>query len=240
MIMKLKIQQLMIIFQDGKERLYHLEKRFDLYTDLLIRLISEKYSGTDIKFVNVEFLTSKTFELFPKVKKNHVHYSSLSGGNMEVLGEFDLKQFNLLSEIEQNYFIWDQTCKLLMYATEQVSNKDLLQACKYALEKGKELKLNADYKLMEKNITLFETEFKASIWVQKKKDKMVSVLTLEENEEIIFTKKIQECGLGVNYFLLVYKDLIVTKNSITITGIKDAEGLPYIIPMEKEFVLVNK
>jgi len=77
---------------------------------LLNRLLNEKYDGKKIPFINLEFNTEKTYELFPVVPKNTHYYS---GGDLQYYGLFDKDEFMKLSWSGQSVFLWERGCEYL-------------------------------------------------------------------------------------------------------------------------------
>ena len=227
----MKIDRTLFWFKDGEIEFLDLNERFFSLGTLLNRLLNEKYDGKKIEFINIDFSSEKTYKLYPKLPKSDAYYY---GGHLRYYGTFDFDEFSRLSDEEQNKFIWEKACDYLSSSAKSIKNKKLLEACDYACKKGLELELNADYRMVEKDVVLFNQPLKASVWVNFKKDGMHSKFTLEKDNTIIFEKEIDKTKNGVEFFLEMYKDIDLKGNDIIIKGRKDVEYLPLKIPIRKE------
>ena len=227
----MKIDRTLFWFKDGEIEFLDLNERFFSLGTLLNRLLNEKYDGKKIEFINIDFSTERTYELFPKIPKNDAYYY---GGHLRYYGIFDINEFRQLSYQEQDIMIWNKACSYLSRSAKSIKNKKLLGACEYACNKGLELELNADYRMVEKDIVLFNQPLKAAVWVNFKKDGMYSKFTLEKGSTIVFEKEIDKAKNGVEFFLEMYKDIDLEDNDIVIKGRKDVEYLPLKIPIIKE------
>lgn len=97
--------------------------------------------------------------------------------------------------------IWEKAYKYLKRASQEIKNKNLLEACEYAYKRGLEKKLNTDYRMIEADLICHNQLIKASIWVDFKEDKMVSKLTLEKGKTVVFEKILIKLQLETNSFL---------------------------------------
>jgi hypothetical protein len=56
-------------FIDGNKEAFALNDRFFAYGTLLNRLLNEHYSGKKLKFININFSSQKTYDLYPDIPK---------------------------------------------------------------------------------------------------------------------------------------------------------------------------
>lgn len=227
--MKNIIDRTLFWFQDGADNIVALCNKFFALGNLLNRLLSEKYDGKKIKFINISFLTEKTFELFPNVPKRVAYFY---GGHLSYKDIFDLNDFEKMSDEEQKLFLWKRVYEIFQVSAKELKNNSLLEASEYAYKKGLELELNPDYRMIEADVKIHEQLFLASIWVNFNKNSMNSKFTLEKNSKIVFEKDIDSTKLGVEFFLEIYKKIIVDGNSIIIKGHNSIDYLPLKIPIE--------
>lgn len=229
----MKIDRTLCWFKDGDEMLIALNEDFFGLGTLLNRLLNDRYDGKKIKFINLDFATDKTYELHPNLPKEDAYYY---GGHLRYYGVFNKEQFSSLSWTEQQKYVWDKACQYLCKSAQSIKNKKLLEAAEYAYEKGIEINLNPDYRMVETSINVSGQQLKASVWVNFKEDGMYSKLTLEKEEEIVFEKEIDRTKKGVEFFLEMYKGIELDNGNIVITGRKDVDYLPLKIPLEKVFL----
>lgn len=195
---------------------------------LLNRLLNDGYDGKKIKFINLDFASEKTYKLHPNLPKDDAYYY---GGHLRYYGVFNKEQFSSLSWTEQQKYVWGKAYQYLCKSAQSIKNKKLLEAAEYAYEKGIEINLNPDYRLVETNINVSGQQLKASVWVNFKEDGMYSKLTLEKEEEIVFEKDIDKTKKGVEFFLEMYKGIELDNGNIVIKGRKDVDYLPLKIPL---------
>lgn len=226
----MKIGRTLFWFKDGPERIQILSSRFFGLGTLLNNLLNEKYDGKKIKFINFDFNTEKTYELFPVIPKNAPYYY---GGHLQYYGVFDKDWFLSLSRSEQNKFVWQQGHQYLLESAQVMKNKELAQAADYAYQKGLEMELNTDYRVVDTEITMSGEKVRASIWIIFKEDRMYSKLTLEHAGNIIFEKDLDDAEIGVEFFLEIYKAISLEGENIVIKGHKDVEYLPLKIPLSE-------
>lgn len=226
--MKRKIDRTLFWFRDGRERLSQSTEEFFGLATLLNRLLNEKYNGKKLKFINFEFNTEKTYELSTVTPKNTPYYS---GGNLLYYGLFNKDEFLKLSRSEQNKFVWEHAHQYFMESAQLMKNTALAEAADYAYHKGLETNLNQDFRVVDTNIILSEQNVRASVWIIFKEDGMYSKLTLEHEDKIIFEKDIDKTVHGVEFFLEIYRAVLLEGDNIVIKGAKDVDYLPLKIPL---------
>lgn len=226
----MNIDRTLFWFKDGDEMLIALNEDFFGLGTLLNRLLNARYDGKKIKFINLDFATNKTYELHPNLPKETAYYY---GGHLSYYGLFNKEQFSSLNWTERQKCIWDKAHQYLCKSAQSIKNKKLLEAAEYAYEKGIEIDLNPDYRLVETNINVSGQQLKASVWVIFKEDGMYSKLTLEKEEEIVFEKDIDKTKKGVEFFLEMYKGIELDNGNIVIKGRRDVDYLPLKIPLDK-------
>lgn len=99
--------------------------------------------------------------------------------------------------------------------------------------KGIEKKLNPDYRVVETNLTVNGEHLKASVWINFEADGMHSKFTLEKLGTLIYERKIDKANNGIEFFLEMYKTIMIEKNDIVIKGHKDVKYLPLKIPISE-------
>jgi hypothetical protein len=229
--MKNKIDRTLIWFSDDSERLYDLGDDFFGISSLLNRLLNQVYDGKKIKFINIYFATKEKYINLPVIPLNYVHHY---GGHIAYHGLIDFSEFNKLKKAEQKNFIWKQACNYLQVCAKSIKNDSLLKAVEYAYNKGLDLNLNPDYRMVEKDINLYGQNIKASVWVNFKQDGMYSKFTLEKDNQIIFEKDIDSTKKGVEIFLELYKSIEFENNTIIIKGRRDIDYLPLKIVLNEK------
>lgn len=232
----MKIDRTLFWFKDGEIELIELNERFFSLGTLLNRLLNTKYDGKKIEFINIDFSTENTYELYTKLPKNRAYYY---GGHLRYYGIFDRDIFSKLSYEDQNKLIWRKACNYLNSSARLIKNKKLMEACDNAYIKGIELGLNADYRVIERDIILFDQQMKASVWINFEKDAMYSRFTLEKEDKLIFEKVIDKTKNGVEFFLEIYKDIDLIDNSVIIDGRKDVGYLPLKIEISRDALTLN-
>lgn len=225
----MKIERTLFWFKDGDEILSDLNERFFSLGTLLNRLLNEKYFGKRIQFINLDFSTERTYELYPKVPVNEQYFY---GGHLRYFGVFDFTQFNNITNDEQYMYVWNKSYEFLSNASKAIKNDKLFEASSYAYQRGMELNLNPDYRVIEKKINFFGKQLNASVWINFKEDGMHSKFTLEKGSEVVYEKNIDNTKNGVELFLEMYKEITQDNDNIIIKGRKDVQYLPLKIPLE--------
>jgi hypothetical protein len=211
----------------GDEMLITLNEDFFGLATLLNRLVNNKYEGKKIKFINIDFATTRTYELHNKIPKDQAYYF---GGHLRYYGLFNREEFNKLSKIEQNKYIWDQAFEYLNRSAKFINNHKLLEALSYAYTEGLSLSLNPNFRVVEKDFNINEQKVKASVWINFAEDGMYSKITLEKSGKVFFEKQIDKVKKGNEFFLEIYKDIEIDHHNIIIKGRKDVDYLPLKIP----------
>ena len=228
--MKKSIERTLFYFKDGELVLNELNDRFFPYDNLLNRLLSEKYNGKKIKFINILFSTEETYRLFPKSQKFHVHFY---GGYLTYNALFDFESFRKKNERDQIIYIWNEAYESLKNCALSLKNDPLLEACEFAYKQGLDSKLNPNFKLLEIESKLYGDNVQMCLWIIFTRNEMMSKLTIEKESKIIFERDIDKTKLGVEFFLDMYKKIEHEDGRIVIKGHKEAEGLPYKILVSK-------
>lgn len=226
----MNIDRTLFWFEDGNEMLTTINEDFFGLGTLLNRLLNDRYDGKKIKFINIYFSTERTYELNTHLTKDEPYYY---GGHLQYYGVLDKERFSSLSWTERQKYVWDKARQYLCKSAQSIKNKKLLEAAEYAYEKGIEINLNPDYRMVETDINVSGQQLKASVWVNFKEDGMYSKLTLEKEEEIVFEKDIDKTKKGVEFFLEMYKGIELDNGNIVIKGRKDVDYLPLKIPLDK-------
>ncbi|WP_342333216.1 hypothetical protein [Pedobacter sp. FW305-3-2-15-E-R2A2] len=232
-----RIERILFWFKDGEVPLNQLTSKYFGLATLLKNLINLRYTGKKIKFVNLNFSSKRTFELYPGVAENHVHYYRGQGGHLAFYGVLNFHDFNALNEDEKTHFLWEEAHRVLSICAKSTKNDSLLEANDFAYRRGIETNFNTNYQLMEREIVLYGCTLKASIWIQFKNDGMEAYFTLEDNGKLRFKKFIDDAALGAEFFLEMFKAIIVEGDTIVIKGSWDADVLPMYISIDRDLIL---
>jgi hypothetical protein len=232
--MKKLIERTLFWFKDGDETLPLTQIFFGL-GNLYNRLLNEQYVGKKIKFINIYFMTEETYRLHPSMQIDSLHFY---GGYLRYDGIFDLPGFCNFNEDEQSVYIWRRSFEILRESAILTKNSSLSIANEHAYRKGIEIALNPDYRVIDKEVYLNNNLFRASVWLNFKKDGMYSKFTLEKEGNVMFEKNISKTSNGNEFFLEIYKDIEIRKNEVIIKGPKDVEHLPMFISIPPAAVRV--
>ncbi|EJF10136.1 hypothetical protein [Pontibacter sp. BAB1700] len=101
--MKTTIGRTLFFFKDGRESLVDLNNSFFPLANFLNRLLSEIYAGKKIEFLNLDFSTERTYELFPVWPKGE---GRAAYGHFHYYGVIDIQYFNKLEEGERARHVW--------------------------------------------------------------------------------------------------------------------------------------
>lgn len=142
------------------EDMLKLNNKFSFEGNLLNRLLSEKYNGKKIKFLNIEFYESSEKLLKAYGKDYFLHYY---GGQFTYKKVIDFNHFLALNFQGQKTFIWKEGYDMLQFAGKELKNESLLISSEYAYHKGLEMGLNADYRMIDADVVLFEENYKAPL-----------------------------------------------------------------------------
>lgn len=222
----MKIDRTLFWFIDGENQLNLVNDDFFGIATLLNRLMNETYDGKKIKFINIEFLTDRTYTLYPILPKGKPYYN---GGHLKFYGSLDLSLFNSLDWSGKKHYVWENACKYLLKSAEVIKNTELANAITFAYRKGLDINLEPDYRLLEMSVDTLKYDLKATLWIKFKKDGMYSIFTLEHGAELIFEKEIDKSRKGIEFFLELYKAMDFDGRNIVIKGQKDVDYLPLTI-----------
>jgi hypothetical protein len=233
--MKTVIERTMFWF-NNEEDIVNLNHQFYFLGNLLNRLLSDRYNGKKIKFLNIEFYSNSE-----KLQKayNKAYFIHYYGGQFTYKKVVDLSFFLELNFSDQKKYIWEQAYEMLQFASKELKNESLLMSSEYAYHKGLEIGLIADYRMIETDVVLFEEKYKASLWVNFLENQMQANLTLEKDNKVIFKKQIGDAPNGMEFFLVMFKNIEQKDNSIIIKGAKDVEYLPLKISFTKNLAEIS-
>ena len=224
----MKIERTIFWFEDGNEMLSNLNDAFYGLSMLMNRLLNESYEGKKLKFINIYFSTESSYEANPHLPKNEPYYY---GGDLQFYGFFDKDSFLELSFEEQKKFIWKSASQYLVKSGEIIKNNELKKSAEFAFNKGVEINLNTDLKLIEKELAISNEKYTVSIWITFQKEYMYSSLLIEKKSGKVFEKVIDKTRNGVEFFLDIYKDILSENGDIIIRGSKDVDYLPLRISL---------
>jgi hypothetical protein len=216
----MKIERTLFWFEDGDESLTDLDNGYFGWGTMLNRLLNQVYDGKKIKFININFITDQTYEQVPAWTKNSPYYFR---DHLTYYGSFDRTEFNNLPKESRVKFVWEMGCKYLKEIATAMRNQPLYDAVDYAYNEGLRLNLNPDYRMIDSYLNIFGLEMRASIWVNFTDQLMISKLTLEKDDRVVFEKEIGKAKLGFEIFLEMYKGIEVSGDSITIKGRRDVK-----------------
>lgn len=219
----MKIKRILFLFKDGRENLLGHNDYFYGLSVLLNNLLNDKYEGKKIQFINIDFFTDKTYEIFPDLQKEKLSFFIQ---DLRYHGFFNKEDLNKLNPSEKKVYIWEKACKYLCDAAETSNNLQLYQAVKYVYPEGLKKNLVTDYRTKSIDIEIKGENYLASVWICFLETKMYSKFTLEKNNIITFEKNIDETKSGIEFFLEIYKNITADNDCITIHGPKDVDYLP--------------
>jgi hypothetical protein len=226
----MKIDRTLFLFGDGAERISELTVDFFEIANLFNRLLNEVYDGKRIKFLNIHFLTERSYELVPEVKQDSHHYY---GGHLAYHGYFNRSEFTSLTKQGQIEYVWDRACDYLSRTAPLIKNEALLHASEHARRRGPEIGFNPDYRLIESELTIYGRKLKGAVWVNFKEDGMYSKFTLEEDGNLIYEQPLGAAKKGNEFFLDMYRTIGTYKGNIVLDGYREVGYLPLEIPFEK-------
>jgi hypothetical protein len=221
--MKHLIDRALVWFKDGNGTRLDLNYKYYPLSVLYTSLLRERYQGKKIQFINVNFKSEKHYQLYPKDLRHNLHFH---GGHFNYNDVFDFDHFNAMSEEQKKIFIWCRVNEIMAAAAETLGNTELEKANEYAYNTGMERSLNADYKILETEVVLFEQAVKAAIWYMFKEDGMYSYLVLTRDEKELFRKELAKGALGNPFFLVMYKRITANRDTLTIEYVRSAETRP--------------
>jgi hypothetical protein len=232
----MKIERTLFWFSNGDTTLLSLNEAFFHLSVLLNRLINERYDGKKIKYLNIDFATEETYKLHAVLPKNEPYFF---GGHLRFYGVFDYEQVIKLDADEQKLLLWEMACKFVKQSATKTKNDSLYEAADYAYKKGIERNLNADYRLVESEVSICGRKFLAAVWIHFKPDGMYSRFALQDGNKILLSKDIDSTKNGIEFFLYMYKRIEAIDNMIIIKGHRDVKYLPLKIPIDCADLMVH-
>lgn len=233
--MKNKIERFLIWFRTDQGDNRDLSDTFFGTSFLFQRLINEVYDGKKIKFFNINLGTSKFYKKNSLVELYNVNYFN---GHLNFNGFFDEDFFLKLSFKDQSLYVWDKIKESLIIISEELKNRELLEAALFANLRGLENNLNTDYKVLEMYFEKNSINYYTKLLISFGKDNMNSTLIVTNKNNEIFRRDIDNTFLGNEFFLKAYKCIEIEKNNLIIKG-KSGVGFPsIIIPLEE--ILANE
>jgi hypothetical protein len=121
-------------------------------------------------------------------------------------------------------------------ASKKLGNSDLEEANEYAYAKGIERSLNADYRVLETSLTLYEQQLNGAIWYAFKEDGIHSFLVLNRQNKELYRKELGIGELGNQFFLVMYKRITSNQDSVTIEYVRLAETQPIRISIDRSIL----
>jgi len=150
--MKLVIDRTLFSFNDGIDAINQLNDKFTVLSILLNRLLSEKYIGKKIKYLNL-FFYKNPVKLIKAYGKDY--FLNYYGGQLTYKKVIDYDFFLSLDYDGKKKFIWKTAYEMLQFAAKELKNESLLNASEYAYHTGLQMELNADYRMIETNVIIF-------------------------------------------------------------------------------------
>ena len=146
----------------------------------------------------------------------------------------DYEYFLKLDFYNQKLLIWKEAYDMLQFAAAELKNESLKISSEYAYRKGLEMKLCADYRMVETDVVLFGEQYKASIWVNFKEFTMEANFELERNGEVLIRRLLETAPNGMEFFLVMFRKIEQSHNGVVIKGVKDLVYLPLEIDFVKK------
>ncbi len=231
--MKHFIDRALVWFKDGDENCQSVNYKYYPLSSLYTRLLQDVYHGKKIKFINIHFKSEKTYQLYPKSLRYHLHFYN---GHLSYNDVFDFEYFNALPEEQKKNYIWSKVHEIMSSASKKLGNSDLEEANEYAYAKGIERSLNADYRVLETSLTLYEQQLNGAIWYAFKEDGIHSFLVLNRQNKELYRKELGIGELGNQFFLVMYKRITSNQDSVTIEYVRLAETQPIRISIDRSIL----
>lgn len=228
--MKHLIDRAAVWFKDGEYGRLSLTNTYYPLSVLYTRLLREVYQGKRLKFININFDSEKTYELYPRSPRHHLNFYN---GHFNYNDVFDFDHFDSMSDEQKKVFIWSRVHEIVAAAAKKLGNAELERANEYAFTAGMERSLSADYKILETELVLFDQIVTAAIWYIFKDDGMYSYLVLTRDKKELFRKELAKGALGNEFFLVMYKRITAKQDKVIIEYVRMAETSPVRIPIER-------
>ncbi|WPQ61885.1 hypothetical protein SIO70_26340 [Chitinophaga sancti] len=226
-----KIGQILFCFYKNNEQLYSLTKRTIGLGMLLSRLLNERYKSKPIEFLNLMFLDEESYENDQRKIKG---YNAIAGPAMSYYGVLDIEMYLQLAEEDKNALIWKMACEYIIKTAENHSNKDLVDACKYAYETGVSLNYCTDLQGISSELILFGKVIKSEIVFRFEDEKVTAFLILRNEDKVVFDKPLHKTDADVGAFFYVFKEIVSVGNIILIKGPKNASIFPMTVTISAE------
>uniref|UniRef100_UPI0040483AFE hypothetical protein n=1 Tax=Roseivirga sp. TaxID=1964215 RepID=UPI0040483AFE len=233
--MSTRIERILFFFFDGRDRHNELNNRFFPLALLFNRLINSQYNGPKIKFININFRSQKSFDLYPN---NRPESFNLYRGHLNYDGLFDFDKFERPDKEEQISFIWTEVCDVLAKVAEEIGNNELKKALEYVKEAGIKNKFEVNYKVLEEELLVFDKPVNTSLWFDFSDAIVRSMLRLCIGQDLVWEREVHRSEIDLEFFLVMYKKILyLGEGIILIKGHYAYKGLPAKFKIEKEDLL---
>lgn len=223
------IGRVLFWFKDGEKDLQEINQYFFKISCLLERLIKKNYKDSVVfKFINIEFLSSKTFEIFPKIPFEE---SYLYNGHLKFYGHIDFSEFFKLKNSEKEILIWMKCYEYLTKTASKIENEALKSAVTKAYDEGLRINLNPDFIVLENQFEYKNESFNIGIKFYFKENIIESKLVVIKNNNILISKTLEIVNNGFEFFINMYKSLEIENNTIIINVDEDVKSLPVKIDL---------
>lgn len=225
-----KIERLLFWFKDGTEPVMEWDDLFYPYGVLLTRLLNEYYTGRPLQFINLKFFSPVTFDMFPTLRDGSAHYSR---GHSHYNFKMDFSGLLKLSFEQQKILIWEKGLEGMKAIAAVKKNTDLSDAAVAAYRKGLSAALNPDFIKIDEKRSFGQTELRAVLWHRFTLDRMFAEFIIYTNGEEKYRKTLLTVKPGNEFFLEVYKKILITETEVILKGHYEEKNLPLLVALRQ-------
>lgn len=249
--MKGKIKRFQLVFRHKEDRLGYFENTIFPLAMLFMHSINKYYSAGKADINVIDFWTEATYKIYPT---RECGFTTFFRG-LTHFTKIEESFFTELTYQERKSYLWERVYQIFKEILPKVKQFDLLEAVEKAYQDGLAVGLNPDFRVLEKDVILYDIHFKASVWMTFNEDNIssfntpfrqfdgqhlftedvISKFTLERDGVVVYERELDTGSMGNEYFLTVYKKIEqIKENTLVIKGHYDMETLPLKIKFTKE------
>lgn len=228
--MKRTIQRTMLWFKNDEfEHIHPLVNYYFGLSKLLNEELCKFYTGRKLKLVNIYYVPIAGFEL-PNIsyKPDFMHYNV---AHIRYMGIIDYQEFNSKSKEERKIYLWQTACDCLKQIGIKFNNQELAFAAEKAYHSGIEKGLCTDYEAVSNEFEYKDKFLKARVVISFGETKMYSTFELLSENQVLYSKLLDQSELGSGFFLEMYKKIEIKENILILKGHREIEYLPMKIDL---------
>lgn len=193
-------------------------------SNLLNEELCKYYTGRKLRLINIEYVPIAGFEL-PNIsfKPGYTHYNV---AHIRYMGIIDYQEFNSKSKEERKIYLWQTACDCLKQIGTKFNNQELAIAAEKAYHSGIEKGLCTDYEAVSNEFEYKDKFLKARVVISFGETKMYSTFELLSENQVLYSKLLDQTVLGVEFFLEMYKKIEIKENILILKGHREIEYLP--------------